>query len=124
MQLHQNYCNNIFGAGCASVKSILIRACVPVLLALNLPCASQEAFIPLTDEEYADSLLSADSTFQDSVVMKDTIPTADYVQVTKGPVKLRLVKRGYVYRQQIGLAMGMMAFVTLILVTSQNWNPD
>jgi len=38
--------------------------------------------------------------------------------------KLEVVKREYDFRQQVGLALGMMAFLTFIMGVSQSWNPD
>jgi hypothetical protein len=37
--------------------------------------------------------------------------------------KIKLVKRNYNYRQQIWLAIGMMAFVALMMTTAQTLNP-
>lgn len=41
-----------------------------------------------------------------------------------GPKKLKIVERVYSYREQIGFALGMMAFLTIIFTTTQSWNPD
>lgn len=37
--------------------------------------------------------------------------------------KIKLVKRKYNYRQQIGLAVGMMAFIAIVMTTAQTLNP-
>ncbi|MBN1307405.1 MAG: hypothetical protein JXA18_05775 [Chitinispirillaceae bacterium] len=37
--------------------------------------------------------------------------------------KISLIKRQYNYRQQIILAIGMMAFVAIIMTSAQSWNP-
>ncbi|MDO5576726.1 MAG: hypothetical protein Q4F84_06570 [Fibrobacter sp.] len=38
--------------------------------------------------------------------------------------KLKLTKHEYGKRNRIGLAIGMMAFLAVIMTTSQQWNPD
>ena len=37
--------------------------------------------------------------------------------------KIPLTKRQFNYRQQVILAVGMMAFVALMMTTAQSWNP-
>ncbi len=39
------------------------------------------------------------------------------------PSSVPLIKRSFNYKQQVILALGMMAFVAIIMTTSQNWNP-
>lgn len=41
-----------------------------------------------------------------------------------GVKKISLIKRNYRYRQQVFLATGMMAFVAVMMLTSQSWNPE
>jgi hypothetical protein len=55
----------------------------------------------------------------DTVVDEDTLTGEE--QITQ---KLRIVKRDYNHRRQVGVALGMMAFIGLILTSVQNWNPD
>jgi len=65
---------------------------------------------------------------QDSTALADTSDTlaqqaaAQGVQPS-GPKKLKIVRRKYKYRQQLGLALAMMAFVAIIFMSTQNWNP-
>jgi hypothetical protein len=83
--------------------------------------AAQQDFLrPLDESEIPDTT----SYFDSSMVIEKPDSVAEYVVEKKGPKKLKLVQRGYSYRQQIGLAVGMMAFVAVIFTTSQNWNPD
>jgi hypothetical protein len=37
--------------------------------------------------------------------------------------KIKLIKRQYNYKQQVFLAIGMMMFVGLMMMTTQSWNP-
>jgi hypothetical protein len=37
--------------------------------------------------------------------------------------KLTVVRHNFKYREQIGLALGMMAFIALIMTSTQSWNP-
>lgn len=43
---------------------------------------------------------------------------------TKKIEKIEVVRRKFKYREQVGTALGMMAFIALILTTVQSWNPD
>lgn len=67
---------------------------------------------------------------EDTVFVSDTTDTlADAQQQMQsaqrgGPQKLKIIRRTYNYRRQLGLALGMMAFVAVIFTTTQNWNPD
>ncbi len=38
--------------------------------------------------------------------------------------EIKVVRRQYKYREQVRLALFMMAFVALALTASQTWNPD
>lgn len=40
-----------------------------------------------------------------------------------GIKKIKLIKREYNYGQQLRLAIGMMAFLAVVMMSSQNWNP-
>ncbi len=37
--------------------------------------------------------------------------------------KLKLVKRSFEYREQVGIALGMMGFVLLMMTSASQWNP-
>ncbi len=45
------------------------------------------------------------------------------VAATPAVRKIKLRKREYNYRQQIGLAVGMMAFIAIMMTTAQTLNP-
>lgn len=38
--------------------------------------------------------------------------------------KIKIIKRDFRFREQIGIAVGMMAFVAFMMITSQSWNPN
>jgi len=38
--------------------------------------------------------------------------------------KIKLIKRDYNYHREFALAIGMMAFIAVIMASSQNWNPN
>jgi hypothetical protein len=65
----------------------------------------------------------------DSVAVADTTDTLAQGQTAAaagtqtGPKKLKIVRRNYEYRRQLGMALAMMAFVALIFTSTQNWNP-
>lgn len=69
--------------------------------------------------EWSDSLLTdpgADTTVAgaDSAGAKGSAPALS---------KIDVVRRDFTYRRQVGMALGMMAFLALIFTTTQNWNP-
>jgi hypothetical protein len=41
----------------------------------------------------------------------------------KSARKLTVVKRDFTYRQQIGVALTLMAFIAFMMTTAQSWNP-
>lgn len=65
--------------------------------------------------------------------MQDTVPAnfvADFDTLdldtlgTDGAVhRIKSVHRHFEYRRQVGLALFMMAFVTLMMTSAQTWNP-
>jgi hypothetical protein len=91
------------------------------LLAVLFAAGAIHAQVQLPDldmSQNADTVAVADST--DSLAQ----PSApELAQPARGPKKLKIVRRAYKYRRQLGLALGMMAFVALIFTTTQNWNP-
>ena len=61
------------------------------------------------------------------VEMPDTLsstPDSFEADSTKKIEKIEVVRRKFKYREQVGTALGMMAFIALILTTVQSWNPD
>jgi hypothetical protein len=100
---------------------------IAVFLAATLICAARASAqygqrdqfeLPSLDVG-EDTLAAADTA--DTLVRPDT---ALVPEVPKGPKKLKIVRRAYKYREQIGLALAMMGFVVVILTSTQNWNPD
>jgi hypothetical protein len=102
------------------IRLACMLSAVFVLCVIFQSAAQQDEYRPLDDSEIFDSLAAADTTGY-APALHDS---SEYVQSKKGTQKLKLVRRGYNYREQLGLAMGMMAFVAVIILTSQNWNPD
>ena len=51
------------------------------------------------------------------------VPEKKDVAATQAIRKIKLRKREYNYRQQIGLAVGMMAFIAIMMTTAQTLNP-
>jgi hypothetical protein len=70
------------------------------------------------------SVTGEDSLFietpQDSLSIADLL-ASDTTQARK---KIKVIRREYKFRDQIGSAVGMMIFMAIILITVQNWNPD
>lgn len=74
------------------------------------------------------SVVGADSLKKQTAVSQ---AESDAVQKKRGKKektdevkKLKLAKHDYGKRNRIGLAIGMMAFLAIIMATSQQWNPD
>jgi hypothetical protein len=51
------------------------------------------------------------------------VPEIKDIAATPVVRKIKLRKREYNYRQQIGLALGMMAFIAIMMTTAQTLNP-
>jgi hypothetical protein len=64
---------------------------------------------PLTITERPDTLFKTDTLATDT---------------TKQIEKIKVVRRRFKYREQVGTALGMMAFIAIILTTVQSWNPE
>ncbi len=64
---------------------------------------------PLTITERPDALLKTDSLAADT---------------TRQIEKIKVVRRRFRYREQVGTALGMMVFIAIILTTVQSWNPE
>jgi hypothetical protein len=81
------------------------------------------------------SLLFGAGSLQAQLLWSDTlssnrspaaiIDTIDRRQeAPKPPAKVKIIKRQSNYREQVGLALGMMAFIAFIMTATQTWNPD
>ncbi|MBD3393227.1 MAG: hypothetical protein GF418_13980 [Chitinivibrionales bacterium] len=70
--------------------------------------------------------ITPDTTVARVDTTTDSLPAASELDQDKqrGPQKLKLIRRTYNYRQQLGLALAMMGFVAIIFTSVQNWNPD
>ncbi|MBD3319886.1 MAG: hypothetical protein GF350_02205 [Chitinivibrionales bacterium] len=55
---------------------------------------------------------------------RDSLQMEQEKQVS-GPEKkkLKIVKREFNFKEQVGLAVGMMAFILIVMTTEQAWNP-
>ena len=62
-----------------------------------------------TITESPETLLKTDSTAVDTTTQIE---------------KIKVVRRRFKYREQVGTALGMMAFIAIILTTVQTWNPE
>ena len=58
--------------------------------------------------------------------LPDTLvhPDPSNADSTGGIRKIPVVRHRFKYREQVGTALGMMAFIAIILTTVQSWNPD
>ena len=50
----------------------------------------------------------------------DTVENAKKKEVPK----VTIVKRNFSYREELGVALGMMAFIALLMTANQSLNPD
>jgi hypothetical protein len=67
--------------------------------------------------------LNPQPSWQPDIATKDTSAVSSGSQNPADRNKIKIVKRKIDYRNFIILAIGMMAFVALILGTTQAWNP-
>ena len=70
---------------------------------------------------------SSNTTFERFTVGDSIAPAAiDSAAIAKKAVNadLKIIKRSINYDEQIALAVGMLAFVAIILTTTQAWNPN
>lgn len=81
-----------------------------IILYLALPAAGQ-------------ATLSTPPSWQPDTAKKDTSIIYSGSQNTVDKDKIKIIKRKIDYRNFVILAIGMMAFVALILGTTQAWNP-
>ncbi len=65
-----------------------------------------------------DSVTVAEKADSLSVQPKPEIPEEEKIE------KIGVVRHEFKYRQQVGTALGMMAFIAIILTSVQSWNPD
>jgi hypothetical protein len=90
-----------------------MKALIPIIITAAL-------FAPLPC--LADQLEAVASSRPDSAVV-DTTRYQPSGQNTADENKIKIVKRKIDTRQFVVLAIGMMAFIGLILATTQSWNP-
>lgn len=92
-----------------------------------------------TQDSTTQNVISLDSISRDSTaqatISDDSLAVIGEEDTLTGPgiqqddsaqktEKIKVVRRNLKYRDQIGTALGMMAFIAIILTTVQNWNPD
>jgi hypothetical protein len=97
---------------------------VAVLITLAAGVERLWAQAPSAQLPYPPSAQSTDSLLAD---LEGDTTAADSAAAHAGPpplTKLDVVDRDFRYRRQVGMALGMMAFLALIFTTTQNWNPD
>lgn len=85
-----------------------------VLMLFSISLQAQDT----TSSVIGEDLLS-EETVNDTLSMQDLL-ARDTTQVRK---KIKVIRRDYNFKDQIGSAVGMMIFIAIILTTVQNWNP-
>ena len=75
--------------------------------------------VPDTTESVEKVTVRSDSTGEKQVQVTEK----NEVAATTTVKKIKLRKRDYNYKQQIRLAVGMMAFIAITMMTAQNLNP-
>ena len=79
------------------------------------------SFMPAHGQEYDDRPLDLpDSAAVVAPDQPDSLDTA----APKKIEKIKVVRRKFNYREQVGVALGMMAFIAIILSSVQSWNPE
>ncbi|MBD3345538.1 MAG: hypothetical protein GF401_10790 [Chitinivibrionales bacterium] len=59
----------------------------------------------------------------DTTYQQHSLDSSEAQQDTSHTKKLKIVKREFNFKEQVGLAVGMMAFILAVMTTSQAWNP-
>ncbi len=79
--------------------------------------------IPLQAQDTAPSTISEDTLSIEKG--RDTLSMADLQlsDTTQARKKIKIIRREYKFKDQIGSAVGMMLFMTVILASVQSWNP-
>ena len=100
-----------------------VYSCVIILFLACVFVSGVNAQSGYNDPVAADSI----AAYQDSIqhgLITDHEDEDLYSQTQKGPYRIKIIKRTYEYRRQIGFALAMMGFITLIMTSVQSWNPD
>ena len=111
----------------AAVDTVLTDTTVQVEVGSSdtLPDSTSTAG-DLATENASDRVQSAEmsKTSTDTIDEKKVQVTEKKdVATTSSVKKIKLRKRQYNYKQQIRLAVGMMAFIAVMMMTAQNFNP-
>ncbi len=88
-----------------------------IIVIIGVVCS----LIPAKAQEYEDR--SSDLPDSAAVVAAGLPDSLD--AGTPGKIeKIKVVRRKFRYGEQVGAALGMMAFLAIIFTTAQQWNPD
>ena len=90
-----------------------------LLCCIALPCAQESATDSVLMQPTPSSLITDGASSQSG----ELTPKPMVADTAKKLNRIPVVKRNLKYRAQIGAALGMMAFLTVILGSTQNWNP-
>jgi hypothetical protein len=67
---------------------------------------------------------AVDSLHDSSSIANAPVSPQPDAPAKQKPRKIKILKRKFDVREQVGIALGMMAFVLIMMTTSQAWNPD
>lgn len=77
------------------------------------------------DTAFGDTVEQLDTLTDTTAFLSDTaVSDTSKLLIEEGVQRLKVARRDYTYRKQLGYALGMMAFIALILTSTQSWNPD
>lgn len=90
------------------------------------PSSGRDTVVVPADTAFTETGVPADTAFSDTTVLSPDTAFADTgkLVIEEGVQRLKIRRRDYDYRKQLGYALGMMAFIALILTSSQSLNPD
>ncbi len=78
----------------------------------------------LTDTPYSKPTALADSAAYEKKTDSLSLGPESQETVVEKIEKIDVVRHDFKYRHQVGTALGMMAFIAIILTSIQSWNPD
>ncbi|MBN1576954.1 MAG: hypothetical protein JW913_10405 [Chitinispirillaceae bacterium] len=112
------------GVGSVAATTEAATTGVPASVPDSLAANADTLHIPAAvNDSFPGSPATEKSPDRPAVSEKTTVQSETEASTKSSIRKIPLTKRRYNYRQQIVLAIGMMAFIAIIMTSAQTWNP-
>ena len=83
--------------------------------------STADSTILVTEQkDSVENVIVTDTTARDSLALSQLPAKPEEKKIEK----IKIVRRDFKYRYQVRTALGMMAFIAIVLTTAQSWNPD